>query len=201
MLLNIKGNMKFSYICIVVLYSYLFCLSWCFTSQSTISQSCWDSFRGWISIKPLGLRILLKDTTQCQHWNLETATSWSQVWHLTHWIMVLPIQICYAVTILKYSSLVICFVFRKYEPRHEISNNVVCATRKASDQPAHMRSLIRAFASRFNILCMSVKLLTEHRLEFLSMKGDCTGLSEYTLVKMPHCWKLHLTAQLPYQLC
>ena len=33
------------------------------------------------------------------------------------------------------------------EPRHEISNNVVCATSKGSDQPAHMRSLIRAFAS------------------------------------------------------
>ena len=28
------------------------------------------------------------------------------------------------------------------EPRHEISNNVVCATSKASDQPAHTRSLI-----------------------------------------------------------
>ena len=38
------------------------------------------------------------------------------------------------------------------EPGHEISNNVVCATSKASDQPAHMRSLIRAFASRLNIL-------------------------------------------------
>ena len=38
------------------------------------------------------------------------------------------------------------------EPRHEISNNVVCATSKASGQPAHMRSLIRAFASRLNIL-------------------------------------------------
>ena len=33
------------------------------------------------------------------------------------------------------------------EPRHEISNNVVCATSKASDQPAHMRSLIRPFAT------------------------------------------------------
>ena len=32
------------------------------------------------------------------------------------------------------------------EPVHEISNNVVCATSKASDQPAHTRSLIRAFA-------------------------------------------------------
>ena len=38
------------------------------------------------------------------------------------------------------------------EPRHEISINVVCATSKASDQPAHTRSLIRAFASRLNIL-------------------------------------------------
>ena len=38
------------------------------------------------------------------------------------------------------------------EPQHEISNNVVCATKKGSDQPAHKRSLIRAFASRFNIL-------------------------------------------------
>ena len=40
----------------------------------------------------------------------------------------------------------------KFEPVHEISNNVVCATKKASDQPAHMRSLIRAFACRLNIL-------------------------------------------------
>ena len=39
-----------------------------------------------------------------------------------------------------------------FEPRHEISSNVVCATSKASDQPAHTRSLIRAFASRLNIL-------------------------------------------------
>ena len=38
---------------------------------------------------------------------------------------------------------------------------------------------------------MSVKLLTEHHLEFLSLKGGCTGLSESTLVKMPHCWKSH----------
>ena len=37
------------------------------------------------------------------------------------------------------------------EPVHEISNNVVCATSKASDQPAHTRSLIRAFASRLSI--------------------------------------------------
>ena len=35
---------------------------------------------------------------------------------------------------------------------HEISNNVVCATSKDLDQPAHTRSLIIAFASRLNIL-------------------------------------------------
>ena len=36
--------------------------------------------------------------------------------------------------------------------RDMISNNVVCATSKPEDQPAHMRSLIRAFASRLNTL-------------------------------------------------
>ena len=44
------------------------------------------------------------------------------------------------------------FEYIVYEPVHEISNNVVCATSKTSDQPAHMRSLIRAFASRLSIL-------------------------------------------------
>ena len=38
------------------------------------------------------------------------------------------------------------------EPVHEISNNVACATSKASDKPAHARSLIRDFASRLSIL-------------------------------------------------
>ena len=33
-----------------------------------------------------------------------------------------------------------------------ISNNVVCVTSKGSDQPAHTRSLIRAFPCRLNIL-------------------------------------------------
>ena len=41
---------------------------------------------------------------------------------------------------------------------------------------------------------MGVMLLTEHHLEFLSLKGGCTGSSESTLVKMPHCWKSHVTA-------
>ena len=40
---------------------------------------------------------------------------------------------------------------------------------------------------------MSVKLLTEHHFEFLSLKGGCT---ESTHVKMPHCWKSHVTAHI-----
>ena len=43
---------------------------------------------------------------------------------------------------------------------------------------------------------MTLKLMTEHHLEFLSLKGGCTGSSEYTLVKMPHCWKSHVMAQM-----
>ena len=46
---------------------------------------------------------------------------------------------------------------------------------------------------------MSVKLLTEHYLEFLSLKGGCTGSSESTLVKMPHCWKSHAAAHIMNQ--
>ena len=33
---------------------------------------------------------------------------------------------------------------------------------------------------------MSVMILTEHHFEFPSLKGDCTGSSESTLVKMSH---------------
>ena len=43
---------------------------------------------------------------------------------------------------------------------------------------------------------MTVKLLTEQRLEFLRLKGVCTGSSEPTLVKMPHCWKSHVAAHI-----
>ena len=40
------------------------------------------------------------------------------------------------------------------------------------------------------------KLLIEHHLVFLSLKGGCRGSSESTHVKIPHCWKLHALAQL-----
>ena len=64
-------------------------------------------------------------------------------------------------------------------------DNVVCVTSKDSDQPGHMRSLIKAFVSRLEY-SMNIKLLNEHHLEFLSLKVGCTGLSESTLVKIPH---------------
>ena len=59
-----------------------------------------------------------------------------------------------------------------------------------------------AYAQSDQSLClsleysMSVKLLTEHLLEFLSLKGDCTGSLESTVVKMSNCWKSHVTAQI-----
>ena len=51
---------------------------------------------------------------------------------------------------IQYSQTV--FYVETHEPRHEISNKMVCAASKVSDQPAHTRSLIRAFACRLNIL-------------------------------------------------
>ena len=41
---------------------------------------------------------------------------------------------------------------------------------------------------------MSVKLLTELHLEFLSLKGGCTGSFESALVKITLCWKSHVAA-------
>ena len=48
---------------------------------------------------------------------------------------------------------------------------------------------------------MSVKLLAEHQLEFLSLKGGCSGSSESTLVKMSNCWKSHAAAHFKYVPC
>ena len=43
---------------------------------------------------------------------------------------------------------------------------------------------------------MSVKLLTKHHLEVLSLKGGYRGSSESTLVKMSNCWKSHAAAHI-----
>ena len=46
---------------------------------------------------------------------------------------------------------------------------------------------------------MTVNLLTEHHLAFLSLKGGCTDSSESILVKIPHYWKTHVAAYLMSQ--
>ena len=121
--------------------------------------------------------------------------------YLSH-LSVCPSPLClfFAVPRVELSSVIVVFpgltLSFIFEPWHRISNNVVCATSKGSDQPAHTRSLIIAFARRLNIL--SVKLLTEHNLEFSSLKGGCTGSPESTFVKMTHRWKSHVTAHLLY---
>ena len=62
-----------------------------------------------------------------------------------------------------------------------------------------------AYAQTDQSLCwsreyyISVKLLTEHRLEFLSLKGGCTDSSESTLVKMPHSCLFVLWLQVQIQ--
>ena len=49
---------------------------------------------------------------------------------------------------------------------------------------------IRAIASSLNTIS------AKHHLEFLSLKRGCTGLSESTHVKMPHCWLSHVKAHI-----
>ena len=46
---------------------------------------------------------------------------------------------------------------------------------------------------------MIVKLLIEHHMMFLNLKGGCAGLSESTHVKMPHCWESHAMAHIPLE--
>ena len=86
-------------------------------------------------------------------------------------------------------------ILNTYDPRDKISNSFgMCDQQRL--RPAC------AYAQSDQSLClsleysMSVKLPGEHHLEFLSLKGDCTGWSESTLVKMPQCWKSHVAAQL-----
>ena len=41
---------------------------------------------------------------------------------------------------------------------------------------------------------MNIKLLSEHNLEFLSLKEGYTGSSESIHAKIPHCWKSQVAA-------
>ena len=59
-----------------------------------------------------------------------------------------------------------------------------------------------AYAQSDQSLCWSLKysltvtLLTEYHLQSVSLKGESTGSYKSTLVKIPHCWKSHVTAQM-----
>ena len=68
--------------------------------------------------------------------------------HCFHWCT----SVIFSAFVYTYSTKSLSDVADIYELRHEISNIAVCATSKASDQTARMGSLIRAFASRLNIL-------------------------------------------------
>ena len=84
---------------------------------------------------------------------------------------------CFFVHFLECSCKLELHVSHALEPRHEISSNVVCAISKGSDQPAHMCSLIKAFAST----CSLNILLLLSNFELFNLKGGCTGSSESTL--------------------
>ena len=68
-------------------------------------------------------------------------------------------------------------------------------------RPLSLRSAC-TYAQSDQNLCLSLKysmtvnLLTEYHLEFLSLRGGCTGSSESTHVNMPHYWKSHVTAHM-----
>ena len=69
-----------------------------------------------------------------------------------------------------------------------ISNNVVCATSKGWDQPAHTRSLIRAFASCLNILWNS-RDSDRTSSGVYKLKRRLHRLVRVYTCQKPHCWK------------
>ena len=59
-------------------------------------------------------------------------------------------------------------------------------------RPAKAQTSLRVVQTEQSLkYSMTVKLPTENYLEFLSLKGGRTCSSEYTLVKMSHCWISH----------
>ena len=93
----------------------------------------------------LGFRRKLTAQALCK--SIESAIQWFQIHHTITFATIRNSAVYLSgARVSIFSTLV-----PQLEPVHEISNNVVCAT-KASDQPAHTRSLVRAFASRLSIL-------------------------------------------------
>ena len=76
------------------------------------------------------------------------------------------------------------------------------SVRMAFPAPMHMftQCLKMEIEGDREMLHISVKLLTDEHLEFLSLKDFCTGSSESIHVKMPRCWKSHVAAQMDYSM-
>ena len=77
----------------------------------------------------------------------------------------------------------------------EISNNVVCATSRASDQPVHTHSLIRAFASRLNIRWVLSTDWTSFGA--FKLKRGLHGL--VVVYTCQNCWKSHIAAHFSFR--
>ena len=85
----------------------------------------------------------------------------SETWSLRHVIQRVGLLDGYNITYHWVDTQVCMYVLiffiqqpKTFEPWHEISNNVVYATSKGSNQPAHKCSLIRASASRLSTLSL-----------------------------------------------
>ena len=123
--------------------------------------------------------------------------------HFIQWIILAVIQhhhVVYLCTLLQavhWSSL--CWFDKVYS-----QNSIIWASAWDNQQcgmcdQQSLRSAC-AYAQSDQSLCkllkysMIVNLLSTQHLEFLSLKQGCRGSSESILVKMPHCWKSHVTA-------
>ena len=109
------------------------------------------------------------------------------VCHLKHELIVCNTAF-YAIMVLIVESQIYAYI---YEPHHEIYNNLVYLCDQRS-----LRSAC-AYAQSDQSLCWSLEYsMTVKLLGASKLKGRCTGFSESIHVKMPQCWKSHVTAQL-----
>ena len=122
-------------------YSYQYLVFWCFTFQSTFFQSDRDNvLSSWAEqVLRKWIKCIAQGHNTVDPPGSDTQTSDPLIPSLRLYLL----SHCPQPNILCPGS---------YEPWHGISNDVACATSKASDHPAHTCSLIRAFASRLSIL-------------------------------------------------
>ena len=148
------------------------------------------------------VRLNILCTTLLPVVSMHSQSEWKTVWILIRWLHQKPADLdlqCFQKRINPGSGGQELNIIRVIKPKNineawnEISNNVVCATSKASDQPAHMYSLIRAFASRLSILWVLSYWLNV--IWISKLKRRLHRLAWVYNVKMPHYWKSHFAAQ------